>query len=61
MKMNLNLKEFQESNNHIKSYQENKIEFLDELYIQIEITFGFEYQIRFSREFMDQYITTLIM
>ena len=59
--MNLNLKECQESNNHIKSYQENRIEFLDELYIQIEITFEFEYQIRFSREFMVQSITTLIM
>ena len=30
-------------------------------YIQIEITFKFEYQIRFSREIMIQYITTLIM
>ena len=31
IKRNLNLKEFQESNNSIKSYQENKMEFLDEL------------------------------
>ena len=32
IKMNLNLKEFQESIKYNKSYQENKIEFLDELY-----------------------------
>ena len=31
-KMNLNLKELQESKEYIKSYQENKIEFLDEFY-----------------------------
>ena len=35
--MNLNLKEFQESNNYIKSYQENKIEFLDELYSKLKL------------------------
>ena len=41
IKLNLNLKEFQESNNYIKSYQENKIEVLDEL-------FKFEYSTGFS-------------
>ena len=30
IKMNLKLKELQESNKYIKNYQENKIEFLDE-------------------------------
>ena len=35
--MNLNLKEIQESNNYIKSYQENKIEFLDELYFKLKL------------------------
>ena len=37
IKMNLNLKEFQESNNYIKSYQENKIEFLDEIYFNLNL------------------------
>ena len=32
IKTNLNLKEFQLSNKYFKSYQENKIEFLDEFY-----------------------------
>ena len=31
IKFNLNLKEFQESNNYFKSSQENKIEYLDEI------------------------------
>ena len=36
--MNLNLKEFQESNRYIKSCQENKIEyFLDELYSKLKL------------------------
>ena len=46
--MNLNLKEFQESNKYIKSHQENKNEFLDEFLIQIEITFEFEHQLDFQ-------------
>ena len=33
IKLNQNLKEFQESNIYFKSYQVNKIEFLDELYL----------------------------
>ena len=34
IKLNLNLKEFQEFNKYFESYQENKIEFfLDELYL----------------------------
>ena len=37
VKVNLYLKEFQESNNYIKSYQENKIEFLDELYCILKL------------------------
>ena len=46
--MNLNLKAFQVSNKYYISYQENKIEFLDEFLVQIEITFEFEYSIGFS-------------
>ena len=57
--LNLNFEEFQESNNFIKSYQENKIDFLDELYLQFQLRFEFEYQTRFSREFTIQYITML--
>ena len=30
-------------------------------YFQVETTFEFEYQTRFSREFMIQYISTLLM
>ena len=37
IKLNLNLKEFQESINFIKSYQENKIEFLDEIYVKLNL------------------------
>ena len=36
-KLNLYLKEFLESNNYIRSYQENKIEFLDELYFELKL------------------------
>ena len=36
-KMNLNLKELQESKEYIKSYQENKIEFLDEFYFKLKL------------------------
>ena len=35
--MNLNLKELQESNNYIKSYQENKIEFMDEFLFKLQL------------------------
>ena len=34
---NLNLKEFQESDKYTKSYQENKIEFLDESYFKLKL------------------------
>ena len=37
IKLNLNLKELQESNNDFKSYQENKIQFLDELYFNLNL------------------------
>ena len=37
IKLNLNLKEFQESNIYFESYQENKIEFLDELYFNLNL------------------------
>ena len=35
IKFNLNLKEFQESNNYFKSYQVNKIEYFDILYFNL--------------------------
>ena len=37
IKLNQNLKEFQESNKYITSYQENKIAFLDELYFKLKL------------------------
>ena len=37
IKFNLNLKEFQESNNCIKSYQVNMIEYLVELYFNLNL------------------------
>ena len=57
IKSNLNLKEFQESNNSFKSYQVNKITY----FVEFEFTFEFDYQTRFPSEFMIQYITTLNM
>ena len=36
-KLNLNLTEFQESNIYFKSYQENKIGFLNELYFNLKL------------------------
>ena len=35
--LNLNLEEFQESNNYSKSYQVNKIEYFDELYFNLNL------------------------
>ena len=37
IKLNLNLKEFQESNRCFKSYQENKIEYFDKLYSKLKL------------------------
>ena len=37
IKLNLNLKEFQESSIYFTSYQEDKIEFLDELYFNLNL------------------------
>ena len=37
VKFNLNLKEFQESNNYFKSYQVNKIGYFDELYFNLNL------------------------
>ena len=56
IKMKLNLKEFQESNYYLESYQENKIQYFLFLF-QFEFTFKFEYQTRSSGEFMIQYIS----
>ena len=37
IKLHLNLKEFQESNIYFESYHENKIEFLDNLYFNLNL------------------------
>ena len=37
IKFNLNLKEYQESNNYFKSYQVNKIEYFVELYFNLNL------------------------
>ena len=37
IKLILYLKEVQESNNYFQSYQENKIEFMDELYFNLNL------------------------
>ena len=37
IKFNLNLNELQESNNYFKSYQANKIEYFDELYLNLKL------------------------
>ena len=36
IKINLNLKEFQESINYLKSCQVNKVEYFDELYLNMK-------------------------
>ena len=46
--MNLNLKEFQESSNYIKSYQENKIGFLDELYFNLNLHLNLNIKLDFQ-------------
>ena len=51
--MNLNLKEFQESNNYIKSYQENKIEFLDEFYFKLNLHSNLNIRSDFHEEFQE--------
>ena len=37
IKMKLNLKEFQESNYYLKSYQENKIQYFVEFYFNLNL------------------------
>ena len=37
IKINLNLKQFQESKKYIKSYQENKIELFDEFLFKLKL------------------------
>ena len=59
VKLNLNLKEFKNPTSTSKVTKETRLIFYA-LYIQIEIAFEFEYQIRFSRQFMIQYMTTLL-
>ena len=58
IKFNLNLIEFQESNNYLKGYQLNKIEYFVELYFNLN---EFEYQTGLSGELMIQYFPTLVM
>ena len=49
IKLNLNLKEFQESNNYIERYQENEIEFLDELYFNLNLHLNFNIKLDFHK------------
>ena len=58
IKLNLYLKEFQESNNCIKSYQENKIEFiLDKLYIKLKLDSNLNIKSAFQEN--SQFFTSL--
>ena len=41
IKLNFDLKEFQVSNNYFKSYQENKVNLLDELYFNLNLHSNF--------------------
>ena len=47
IKMNLNLKELQESIKYIKSYQGNKIEFFNEFYFQFVFHLNFKLKLGF--------------
>ena len=58
IKFNLNLKEFQESINYFKSYQENKIGYFVASYFYFYLHLNWKFQIRFSGEFIAQYIPT---
>ena len=51
------MKEFQESNNYIKSYQENTIEFLDELYFNLNLHSNLNIKLDFQEN--SQFITSL--
>ena len=48
IKFNLNLKEFQESNNYFKSYQLNKIEYFEELYFNLNLHLNLNIKLDFQ-------------
>ena len=55
--LNLNLKEFQESNNYFKSYQVNKIEYLDKLYFNLNLHLNLNIKLYFQEN--SQFSTSL--
>ena len=57
IKFNLNLKEFQESNNYFKSYQMNKIEYFDELYFSLNLHLNLNIKLDFQKN--SQFSTSL--
>ena len=48
IKLNLNLKEFQESNIYFKTYQVNKIEYFDELYYNLNLHSNLNIKLEFK-------------
>ena len=56
IKLNLNLREFQESINYLKKLSSEQNWIFCLIILQFEFTFEFEYQTGFSGEFMIQYI-----
>ena len=57
IKMNLDLKECQESNFYFKSCQENKIKFLDELYFKLKLHSNVNFKLDFEEN--SQFSTSL--
>ena len=57
IKLNLNLKQIQESINYIKSYQENEIEYLDELYFNLKLHLNLNIKLDFQEN--SQFSTSL--
>ena len=61
IKLNLNLKEFQESINYSKSYQVNKIGYFVESYFHLNIHLNLNIKLDFQVNFMIQYIPIRVM
>ena len=57
IKLNLNLKEFQESNIYFKHYQANKIEYFDELYFNLNLHLNLTIKPAFQEN--SQFLTSL--
>ena len=57
IRLNLNLKEFQESNIYFKSYQVNKIEYFDELYFNLNLHLNLKIKPDFQKN--EQFSTSL--